>query len=88
LMNRRNRLIAIMLGRLEMSVVECIAAYGDLAIAVFNKKTHRFPFNIKGEVQPRLDSAKLESAIWKVVTQGGASETALLNNGIEPGCRT
>ncbi|KAF7164517.1 hypothetical protein CNMCM6106_001035 [Aspergillus hiratsukae] len=59
-------LIAIMLGRLEMDVDECIAAYTDLAADVFGEKLSRFPVNIKGGVKPRFDSARLESAIKKV----------------------
>jgi hypothetical protein len=54
-----------MLGRLEMDVDECIAAYTDLAADVFGDKLSRFPVNIKGGVKPRFDSAKLESAIKK-----------------------
>jgi hypothetical protein len=77
-----------MLGRLEMDVDECIAAYSDLAAAVFGEKLSRIPVNIKGNVKPRFDSTKLESAIRKVVTQSGASETDLLNDGTERGCRT
>lgn len=84
----RHRLIAIMLGRLEMSVDECIAAYSELAAAVFGERLHRLPANMKGGVQPRFDSATLENAIQKVVKQGGASETALFNDGIQRGCRT
>lgn len=77
-----------MLGRLEMSVDECIAAYSDLAAAVFSEKVRRIPVNRKGEVRPRFDSAVLESAIKKVISQNGASETDMLNDGIERGCRT
>jgi hypothetical protein len=77
-----------MLGRLEMDVDECIAAYSDLAAAVFGEKLSHFPVNIKGKVKPRFDSAKLESAIRKAVAQSGASETDLLNDGTERGCRT
>lgn len=77
-----------MLGRLEMDVDECIAAYSDLAAAVFSEKLSRIPVNVKGKVKPRFDSRKLESAIGKVVTESGASETDLLNDGTERGCRT
>jgi hypothetical protein len=56
-----------MLGRLEMDVDECIAAYSDLASAVFGKKLSRIPVNIKGEIKPRFDPAKLEIAIRKAV---------------------
>ncbi|KFY32151.1 hypothetical protein V493_00462, partial [Pseudogymnoascus sp. VKM F-4281 (FW-2241)] len=81
-------LIAIMLGRLEMDVDECIAAYSDLAAAVFGEKLTQVPVNIKGKIKPRFDSAKLESAIRKAVIRSGVSETDLLDNGTERGCRT
>jgi hypothetical protein len=77
-----------MLGRLEMDVDKCIAAYSDLAAAVFGEKLSHFPVNIKGKVKPRFDSAKLESAIREAVARGGASETDMLNDGTERGCRT
>lgn len=77
-----------MLGRLEMSVDECITEYSDLAAAVFGEKLSRIPFNMKGKVKPRFDSARLESAVNKVLTQSGASETDLLADGTERGCRT
>ncbi|KAF2477222.1 FabD/lysophospholipase-like protein [Lindgomyces ingoldianus] len=81
-------LIAIMLGRLEMDVDECITAYSDLAEAVFGEKQSRIPINFMGKVKSRFDSAKLETAIKKVVTQSGASVTDLFNDGTERGCRT
>lgn len=77
-----------MLGRLEMDVDECIAAYSDLAAAVFGDKMSHIPVNIKGEVKPRFDSRRLQSAIKQVVTQSGAPEIDLLNDGTERGCRT
>jgi hypothetical protein len=77
-----------MLGRLEMDVNECIAEYSELAAAVFGEKLSRMPFNIMGKVQARFDSAKLESAIRNVIRQSGVSETDLLNDGTERGCRT
>lgn len=77
-----------MLGRLEMSVDECIDAYSELAADVFGAKLHRLPATFKGGVQSRFDSARLERAIRKVVAQSGASETAMFNDGMERGCRT
>ena len=44
-----------MLGRLEMDVDECIAAYNELAAAVFGEKISRVPVNIKGKIRPRFD---------------------------------
>ncbi|PGG95771.1 hypothetical protein GX51_08124 [Blastomyces parvus] len=81
-------LIALMLGRLEMTVDECIAAYSDLAEAVFSEHRTLFPFNFTGRVKSRFDSARLESAIKLAVAQAGASETNLFNDGTERGCRT
>lgn len=48
-----------MLGRLEMDVNDCIAEYSDLAEKVFGKKLSSLPFNFKGKVKSRFDSAKL-----------------------------
>ncbi|RDW92542.1 hypothetical protein BP5796_01936 [Coleophoma crateriformis] len=86
-------LIAIMLGRLEMDVDQCITAYSDLAAVVFGEKLNRMPFNIQAQVQPRFDSAKLKTTVQKViaeskVAQNDASETELLNDKIERGCKT
>lgn len=86
--NGRNSLIAIMLGRLEMDVDECITAYSGLAEAVFGEKLSSFPVNIKGKVKARFDSVELEKAAQKVVVDSGASDTALFNDGTERGCRT
>ena len=87
LINRRDRLITIMLGRLEMSVDECIEAYSNLAADVFGEKLHRLPVNIKGKVQSRFNSEKLKSAIQKAVMESGASESDPFNDGKKRGCR-
>jgi len=63
LANCCNRLITTMLGRLEMDMDEYITTYSDLAEAVFGGKLSSIPFNIKGNIKPRFDSAKLEKAI-------------------------
>jgi hypothetical protein len=86
--NSRNSLIAIMLGRLEMDVDECITAYSGLAEAVFREKLSSFPVDIKGKDNIRFDSAELEKAAQKVVVDSGASDTALFNDGTERGSRT
>ncbi|KAE8411715.1 hypothetical protein BDV36DRAFT_77864 [Aspergillus pseudocaelatus] len=79
-------LIAIMLGRLEMSVDECIDTYVKLIRTVFEKKS-RWPVNLSGSVRSRFDSTKLESAVKDVVASHGAKETDLFNDGCERGCR-
>lgn len=79
-------LIAIMLGRLEMSVDECIDTYVNLIRTVFEKKS-RWPVNLSGSVRSRFDATKLENAVKDVVTSHGAKETDLFNDGCERGCR-
>jgi len=77
-----------MLGRLEMDVDKCIIAYSDLAAAVFSEKLRSLPFSRRGNVSARFDSAKLESAIRKVIMDSGASDKDLFNDGTERGCKT
>lgn len=77
-----------MLGRLEMDVDQCIAAYSDLAAEIFGERRSKFPVTIKGKVKARFDSAKLESAVRKMVEKGGSSWTDLFNDGAKRGCRT
>lgn len=77
-----------MLGRLEMDVNDCIAEYSDLAEKVFGKKLSSLPFNFKGKVKSRFDSAKLEAAILEVIKKASTSEGDLFNDGAKRGCRT
>ncbi|THW41632.1 FabD/lysophospholipase-like protein [Aureobasidium pullulans] len=84
----QHRLIAIMLGRLEMSVDECIKAYSGLIATVFGVQLSKIPMNWKGKVKPRFDSAKLEVAIKQVISQSGLPEDTMFDDGIERGCKT
>ena len=68
-----------MLGRLEMDVEQCILAYSDLAESVFGQRKAFLPFNIRGKVKARFDSAKLENAIQKTILKSGVSETELFS---------
>ena len=77
-----------MLGRLEMDVDECIAAYSDLAEAVFSQKKSRLPFNFKGKVKAQFDSSKLENAIQETIEKTRFSQTDLFSDGMNRGCRT
>lgn len=82
-----NRLIAIMLGRLEMDVDECISAYSELMKAVFEAKSSRFPISLKGRPKARFDSNRLKNAIEQVIAHHDASKTDPFNNGGPRGCR-
>ena len=74
-----------MLGRLRMSVADCIAAYLKLSERVFRKTRHRV--TVKGQVQGRFDSEELARAIREVVKQQGLSEDALLKDEPDARCK-
>ena len=67
--NRRvpSRLIAILLGRLQLDVDECIAVYTSIFEKIFKQKSHRLPISFKGKIQGRFDSKVLRTAIIDVI---------------------
>jgi hypothetical protein len=81
------RLIAIMLGRLEMDVDECITAYTKLIKSVFETKIRWSPAGWTGKINARFDATKLETAIKEVINRQGMKEADLFNDGVERGCR-
>jgi hypothetical protein len=74
-------IIAIMLGRLEMDVDECIKVYTSMFETIFGKKG--LPVNIWGSIKGRFDSTTLEGCIRKILKDRGLSERELLNGGNE-----
>ncbi|KAF2022643.1 FabD/lysophospholipase-like protein, partial [Setomelanomma holmii] len=78
-------LIAVMLGRLRMTVGEAIIAYLSLSNRVFQKKAHRV--TVKGKIQGRFDSDELARAIKEVVKQQGLPEDALLKDASDAQCK-
>ena len=82
------RLIAIMLGRLEMDVDECISRYNELMRAVFQEKSRKLPVTWKGKTAAQFDSEILKSSVIKVIQSKGGSSTDLFNDGEAHGCRT
>jgi hypothetical protein len=64
-------IIAIMLGRLRMSIKDCIDTYCDLGGEVFGKKQ---PFHFLG--QNKYDCTKLERIIREVVRRNNHGSTA------------
>ena len=66
-------LLAIMLGRLQMSIDECRAAYRDLSLEAFQATNYiaapawKKPWNWK--LNGRFDSKALERGIKKIVVQ-------------------
>lgn len=81
-------LIAIMLGRLEMNVDECITAYRKLIGDVFREKKHRFSLSRKGDIAAKFSSKQLETAMNEVVTKDdGTSPSDLFNDTKPRSCR-
>ncbi|KAH7472064.1 hypothetical protein FOMA001_g13577 [Fusarium oxysporum f. sp. matthiolae] len=78
-------LIAIMLGRLRMTVDECIVAYTSLSNMVFEKKRHRSKIN--GQLQGRFDATALEQAVKKILVENGHDKEALLKDSSDGACK-
>jgi hypothetical protein len=74
-----------MLGRLEMSVDECIDAYCKLSERVFQQTKHRL--KLSGRVQGRFDSKELESAIKEILRNRKLEEDTLLKNDSDSNCK-
>ncbi|KAJ5404524.1 Patatin/Phospholipase A2-related protein [Penicillium cosmopolitanum] len=80
-------LIAIMLGRLEMDIDECLKAYNHLMTFIFSEKINNLPVGWSGNIQAQYDSRRLKSAIEDVIIQAGASLNDLMKDGITRKCR-
>ncbi|GIJ92687.1 hypothetical protein Asppvi_001965 [Aspergillus pseudoviridinutans] len=80
-------LIAIMLGRLEMDVDECISAYIELIKVIFEDKLKFPPVTSTLKIRSRFDSGKLKDAIMAVTARHGFSGTEPFNNGRERGTK-
>jgi patatin-like phospholipase/acyl hydrolase len=80
-------LIAIMLGRLEMSVDECMAEYQQISSTVFTKVRHRL--NWRGQVQGRFDNEILAEKVREFLVKKGFKEQELLKKPLSSsGCKT
>lgn len=75
-----------MLGRLRMSVEECIAAYVELSSRVFQKK-HVMPVTVRGKVKARYSSEELQRAIEDVVEAQHLERDALLKDNSPQACK-
>ncbi|GIC94699.1 uncharacterized protein Aud_002028 [Aspergillus udagawae] len=80
-------LIAIMLGRLEMDVDECISAYIELIRVIFEGKLNLLPVGGTGKIKSRFDSRKLRDAIMDVAARHGVNGTEPFNDGRERGTK-
>ena len=80
-------LIAIMLGRLEMSVDDAIYAFTRLMGESF-KKDKLMPFNFKGKVQARYSTDALETSIKNLIKERNLPQDALMRVPGTPRCKT
>ncbi|MCJ1383045.1 hypothetical protein MMC17_006158 [Xylographa soralifera] len=76
-----------MLGRLGMSVDECIEKYKELMESIFGSKVHYLSINLSANVNARYDSNKVKAAIIQVLRQRNVPENSAFNDGKERRCR-
>jgi hypothetical protein len=74
-----------MLGRLRMSVAECIVVYLSLSARVFRKTRHRV--TVRGKMRGRFDSEELARVIKEVVVQQGLQADELLEDTKGAACK-
>lgn len=78
-------LIAIMLGRLQMSIDECIDAYLKLSGKVFRKTKSKV--TVRGMIQGRFDSDELRRAVEEIIESKGLPADALLKDAPDAACK-
>jgi len=76
---------ALMLGRLRMSIDDCIDAYISLSDRIFQKKRHRV--SIRGRVQGRFDAGELEKVFKEIIKGRHLGEDALLKDSPDAKCK-
>lgn len=74
-----------MLGRLRMSVDECITAFLSLSDRVFRKTRHGV--TVKGQAQGRFDADELARVVKEVLKQQGFKEDTLLKDAPKVECK-
>ncbi|KAF2148358.1 FabD/lysophospholipase-like protein [Myriangium duriaei CBS 260.36] len=79
-------LIAVMLGRLEMSVDECIEQYLILQDKLFRRSQHR-PVTARSTVRPHYDHVALEQGVKDLLRSRGLAEDTLFRNTNEIPCK-
>jgi hypothetical protein len=74
-----------MLGRLRMSITDCIDAYTSLSDEVFEKRRHRL--SIRGRIQGRFDTVALERAVQGMLMRQGFEKDGLLKDTPDATCK-
>ena len=76
-----------MLGRLGMSVDECIQAYEELMESIFGSKAHWKSVSRSANINARYDSQKIKQKIESVLRQHDIAPESLFNDGNRRNCR-
>jgi len=79
------RIIAIMLGRLEMDVDECINAYTSMFKRIFGKKG--LSVSILGKIKGRFDSMVLEDCVKEILKERQLSPIEPFNDEKDRTCK-
>jgi patatin-like phospholipase/acyl hydrolase len=79
-------LIALMLGRLGVTVDEAIEAYTELFSKIFMKLHHRG--TLKGKVQGRFDHTAIEEGVKALLVKKGYDKDVLLKESDANTCKT
>ncbi|KAH8727730.1 acyl transferase/acyl hydrolase/lysophospholipase [Phaeosphaeriaceae sp. PMI808] len=80
-------LIAIMLGRLRMSVETCITQYIKLMTCIFERRENRSIISAFGRVKPRFSAQALSDAIKEVIEVSGHSVNEKFEEPEMPNCK-
>ncbi|GAW26599.1 putative patatin-like phospholipase [Rosellinia necatrix] len=82
-------LIAILLGRLEMNVDECLTVFKDAMCEIFGRRVHSAKFKLRnGQLQHGFSPDKLKEAIQKALILKNIPIDEPYDNGQERTCRT
>ncbi|KAF4986471.1 hypothetical protein FDECE_15940 [Fusarium decemcellulare] len=82
-------LITITLGRLEMDVKECISAYVDIMVAIFDTSPRQFRASLPGTIQTLSNPSpkKLKEVVENIIIKKKLSPSDRFNEGMSWGCR-
>ena len=81
-------LIALMLGRMRLSIDKCIEAYSEMSPHIFTHLHHRVNL-LNGQTQGRFDHEALERGVKSVLVSHGFDPDELLKDNLAVGsCKT
>lgn len=76
-----------MLGRLKMSIEDCITAYAGLSEKVFKRRNVAFKAIKAAAGKPWFDASVLEAEIRELIVERGANPDEMLKENSDPACK-